>query len=131
MSNLNELAERVERATGPDRELDGDVCLAFGWTLQKMKGDQRPYYRRPGVTQYYNRTEPPAYTSSLDAAMQLVPEGCDAHDLLVEAAATAWNDNCDFGVSAGETSALFVKALPRFVTAACLRAHHAMLEDKG
>lgn len=58
----------------------------------------------------------------LDAAMSLVPEGCDAHDLLVDAAATAWNQNVEFGRASGETSKLFVAALPRFVCAAALRA---------
>jgi len=72
---LLELAERVEKAGGPDRELDGAICLALGWTLQKMKGDSRPYYRKPGEAAYYMRSEPLAFTSSFDSAMTLVPEG--------------------------------------------------------
>lgn len=72
---LGELAERLEKASGPDQEIDGAICLALGWTLQKMKGDSRPYYRKPGVTLYYMRSEPPAYTTSIDAALTLVPEG--------------------------------------------------------
>lgn len=73
MTNLQELIERVERASGPDRELDGKIALSLGWTFEKMKGDARPYYRKPGVTRYYERSEPPAYTAALDAAMTLVP----------------------------------------------------------
>lgn len=71
MTNLLALAERVEKLTGPDREVDGAICLALGWTLQKMKGDRHPYYRRPGETDYYMRSTPPAYTASIDAARSL------------------------------------------------------------
>ncbi len=68
------IIERLEAASGPDRELDGAIALSFGWTFEKMKGDRRPYYRKPGNTEYYLRSEPPHYTSSIDAALSLVPE---------------------------------------------------------
>jgi hypothetical protein len=72
---MDELIERLEKATGPDRELDGAIALSLGWTFQKMKGDSKPYYRKPGETTYYMRSEVPAYTASIDAALTLVPEG--------------------------------------------------------
>jgi hypothetical protein len=83
MSQLLELAERCEQATRPDRELDGAIALALGWTfqkmkgdaLQKMKGDAQAYWREPGVTDFYMRSKLPAYTASIDAAMTLVPKG--------------------------------------------------------
>jgi hypothetical protein len=68
---MDELIERLEKATGPDRELDGAIALSLGWTFQKMKGDSKPYYRKPGETTYYMRSEVPAYTASIDAALTL------------------------------------------------------------
>lgn len=56
--DLLRLAERVEAAEGPDRELDREICLAL----------RSGRWISPGAV--------PAYTSSLDAAMTLVPEGC-------------------------------------------------------
>jgi hypothetical protein len=53
-----ELAERCENATGPDRRLDNDIRLATNNGC--AFGDDPPY------------------TASLDAAMTLVPEGCQA-----------------------------------------------------
>lgn len=83
---MKDLIERLEAATGPAHDLDGEIALALGWTYQKMKGDQRAYFRRPGETAYYNRSEPPRYTSSIDAALTLVPKG---HWWTIEADA-AW-----------------------------------------
>lgn len=71
-----EIIERLERATEPARTIDGQIATLLGWTLQKMKGDQRPYWRKPGVTDWYQRATdgPPAYTASIDAALTLAPE---------------------------------------------------------
>jgi hypothetical protein len=55
------LAERCEAATGPDRELDGDIFCALG--------------HAPFIEGAYCAYRSPAYTASLDAAMTLVPEG--------------------------------------------------------
>jgi hypothetical protein len=77
MSTLLELAERCEAATGPDREIDEAIVLtALGW--------KRADYKRGGSTirawdngEYRQERTPDFYTASLDAAMQLVPEGFD------------------------------------------------------
>ena len=90
---IKSLIERIEKSEGADRELDGAIALSLGWTLQKMKGDARPYYRKPGATQYYNRAEPPAYTASIDAAMTLVPE----HSLFT--VRTLWDDSKTAGLA--------------------------------
>jgi hypothetical protein len=68
------LAARCEAATGADREIDGAIALAFGWTLQKMRGDAKPYWRKPGETKFYTRelSGPPAYTSSIDDITALI-----------------------------------------------------------
>lgn len=72
-SQTTDLIERLEKLTGPDRDMDGEIAKLRGWTFQKMKGDSRPYWRQPGVTTYYMRESsgPPAYTASMDAALQL------------------------------------------------------------
>lgn len=82
---LNELADRLEAATGPDRELDKEMHKLFcevpelapknhsyGWREEKtywwcdIGEDQRT--PRKTIT-------PKRYTSSIDAAMTLVPDG--------------------------------------------------------
>jgi hypothetical protein len=63
MTDLVELAERVEKATGPDRELDMAICLALD-TGRRVTGDGR-------------WLGPDEFTESLDAARELVPEGLE------------------------------------------------------
>jgi hypothetical protein len=61
---MRELAERCEKATGPDRDLDAEIDKAIhpdDWT--------------DGLWFDPSRHDLPAYTASLDAAMSLVPEG--------------------------------------------------------
>ena len=77
MSALLDLAKRCEEATGPDRELDGQIwiaCLADaasrkayidGLAVSQSEADWRLDYMMGGFCP----------TSSLDAAMTLVPEG--------------------------------------------------------
>ena len=57
MTDLNALADRVEQLEGPCRETDAEIALT----------EIMPNWRRRGFA--------PHYTASLDAAMQLVPEG--------------------------------------------------------
>ena len=82
MSDLIELAARCEAATGPDRELDAEIASQLSgheaylvtigpdhrreeWVfISTDAGDASPTSRPV-----------PRYTSSLDAAMTLVPEG--------------------------------------------------------
>ena len=65
-----DLIAKLEAAEGPSRELDAEIAAGEGWTRfseywLSPSGRQRQYH-------------PPAYTSSLDAALTLVPEGGDA-----------------------------------------------------
>lgn len=74
---LEALLARVEAATGPDQELDGDLAVALeGWTLRKFEGDKRPYWRdakHSNQENYFARKDgPPRYTASIDAAVALV-----------------------------------------------------------
>jgi hypothetical protein len=91
MSALLQLAERCEKAVGPDRELDAVILAtidgytaieerAGGWIVAVGKGvmERSLGFIDPGehsrnFTLQHHDT--PALTASLDAAMQLVPEG--------------------------------------------------------
>jgi len=63
--DLMRLAERCEAATGPDRELDCDIGVAFGLFERDLM--------RPGMVIKDGRSGMgwPAFTASLDAAMTL------------------------------------------------------------
>ena len=74
MSDLLALADRVEALTGPCRETDAQIALAFNL-----------YDRPEDLGCFVDLAEavvggggqtwaPPAYTASIDAAMALVPE---------------------------------------------------------
>lgn len=78
---LEELAERIEKLDGPDREVDAEIAVS----VLGMERDgpmffgkdedfvlERDYYSLEG-----SHRELPAFTASLDAAMTLVPEGWD------------------------------------------------------
>jgi hypothetical protein len=77
MNDLLSLAERCEKAMGPDRELDGAIHFAV------VLCEPCP----ENVTHLVECTEMfedeanavARYTASLDAAMQLVPEGWTYH----------------------------------------------------
>lgn len=80
MNTLTELAERVERLTGPCRETDGLIFKALEqrdgdvWTTF---GDDNVWHRRdPKDRVAYD--PPPDYTRSLDAAMTLARSNREA-----------------------------------------------------
>jgi hypothetical protein len=82
MSTLLELADRCEKATGPDRELDCEIVVAVGggeivWKQANYTMEAYPAHRVPSANHLGGfANEPvPAFSASLDAAMQLVPEG--------------------------------------------------------
>lgn len=71
---LSELIAALERADGPSRELDSAICAEMGlenWTAaewaEAVSGVGREHWSIPGSL---------PYTSSIDAALTLVPEGC-------------------------------------------------------
>jgi hypothetical protein len=87
--NLNALADRVEAASGPDRELDALIAIQVAWRWEGWaEGDiaVEESARKFGVEYVVDRVANshksiwkllPRYTASLDAAMTLVPEGWD------------------------------------------------------
>jgi hypothetical protein len=79
MNEMNELILRLQKATGPDRELDTDISIAFwsrasemwnGMTLAQAK--QRFPTDIRGMSILWNY---PYYTDSIDAALTLRPNG--------------------------------------------------------
>jgi hypothetical protein len=67
MSDLSSLIARVEAAAGPDREIDAEIDLAI-FPDRRIVGDHvidRMGFGKPV----------PHYTSSIDAALTLLPEG--------------------------------------------------------
>lgn len=71
-----ELIERLERATGPDRELANDVLFACGWSAHEIgMGDVRStVWTSPDGHDHLDGDHPDP-TRSLDAALTLVPGG--------------------------------------------------------
>lgn len=67
---MRDLIERLEALTEPSREIDDEIAAAFAWTLVD---DIECLWRGPvGQVQ-----QTPCYTGSLDAALTLLPEGCE------------------------------------------------------
>ena len=79
-SSLSDLIARLEKATGPDRQLDCEIAEALGHSIvwkqanYTMEAFPAILWRKPHP--YAGMKEPcPKWTSSIDAAMTLVPEG--------------------------------------------------------
>lgn len=70
---MKDLIERLQTATGPDRELDAEIGTLVGFVPKEKK-----HYRRGRYPLQLLRVEKlwPAYTASIDAAITLVPEHC-------------------------------------------------------
>ena len=76
-----ELIERLERATGPDRELDAHVHVMLGpsgfeaeWQYTTFKESIASWVLRGEIVTACSNYEIPAYTGSIDASLTLVPE---------------------------------------------------------
>lgn len=83
---LLELAERVEAAMGPDRELDFYIWAALNGVTEIT--DPAEGRDANGEWHLYGFVDP--YTASLDAAMTLVPEGQEFGCGSKDATGTAW-----------------------------------------
>lgn len=70
MTDLNSLADRLEKATGPDRELDGDIAAAFG----QLHGPGGGFCNDENGDYWSTEQLANPFTASLDAAMTLIPE---------------------------------------------------------
>lgn len=79
MGELLALAERCEKATGPDRELDYDITEAINpWlaahSYTRVSGDNGWYSATPCIPGGEKVGPASAYTDSLDAAESLLPD---------------------------------------------------------
>ena len=85
MPDLKSLIAELEAAKEGSRELDEKIALSSGWTVREDSyGDnitepletwevwEHPDFSLPEGNYYQ---DPPPYTTSLDAALTLVPEG--------------------------------------------------------
>lgn len=79
MSELLALAERCEKAAGPDRELGFEILLACGWRKTCVGNFYGPlYYWNDGAGCSYPEDRLSCPTKSVDAALSLVPSSLSA-----------------------------------------------------
>lgn len=130
---MDALAERVEKLTGPDREIDAliyesVVGLRQYESIDRDSGNLRLRYYPGSPGPEYGRL--PRYTASLDAAMALVPEGhlwrC-GYSRHVPHSAEVVDYASHKGTFIGESD--FNRALA--LTAACLRAQASIIREAG
>lgn len=81
------LADRCEKASGPDRVLDAEIARSCGWVAldkhQWWSAEHVADCRQRKVSKWQYATQSlPTFTASIDAALSLVPEG--------------WKWSCDF-----------------------------------
>lgn len=128
MSKLLELAERCERATGPDREMDAAIATALGFAPAGAElRDGSLSWKKPAQTErgfnywkwYVHRAA--TYTASLDAAMTLVPEG---HNWAVESDSDGVGAWC-YDKNAHNTGPQIAATPALALTVAALRARAA------
>lgn len=76
MTDLSELIERVKAATGPDRELDGDIAHAMSivpdWCAAHRDANQRHVWTDGDRPLHAEQWIAPDVTASIDAALALV-----------------------------------------------------------
>lgn len=83
MTDLLALADRVEKLTGPDRDLEAEIWLACtpGATRNKWSYVHKATGRECTVDETRDATDRliivPEYTTSIDAALTLLPEGLE------------------------------------------------------
>lgn len=82
--SVDGLIARLEAATEGDRELDADIAAAvlpgeIVWKQTRFTGDMLPVRRFPTAASLSGWASEPVehYTTSIDAALTLVPEGMD------------------------------------------------------
>lgn len=125
MDSLLQLAERVERAEGPDPALGREVLLACGWRKTQVGRFMGPLYQWSSPDgrisfdddDFQRRRHDP--TASLDAAMKLA--SANPNDILREAMA-ALSKRFDLHMRRWPEGENYAEWLARFVTAAALRA---------
>lgn len=119
-ATLLELAGRVEKTSGPDTLLDCEIRAAVeGW--KNVGGGYREW--PDGRRERYNYGFAKPYSSSLDAAMTLVPDGAGVSlNRYWLREGERWSANLSWGVSGEHATAQDTLISASALTAACLRA---------
>jgi hypothetical protein len=139
VTDLLELAARVEAADGPSQDLNLAIWRAVNpngyaiWEGQQrgLLNKQWDEERRQVTLKARARVEAKPFTTSLDAAMQLVPEGCH-YTIEPDAAWVRWLDHVEI-TGVRESQAVLLrrdgKCTALALCAAALRARAA--DGKG
>ena len=78
MSKYTDIIERLEKANGPNPQLDYEIAFFEGWTRYTDEDDPvfvgkvSTWWAEPDETDWSTSAHPPFYTASLDAAVALV-----------------------------------------------------------
>lgn len=138
---LMALAERAEKATGPDRELDWLIAEAVGEVPAhsiRTIGFDYDWYRKPDEWMLWRAKDsegrsvetwtPKKRTASIDAATTLVPEG-----LKFEVTTTGYKPGATVcgNILTGVHEVSYAATPASALTAAALRAHAATSEGSA
>lgn len=134
-AKLRELADKVEKLSGPDRETDCLIHNALWGT--RMWADTHGFecHDTNGHGGMW-RANPPRYTASLDAAMTLVPEGWWLEALSDQISAgpdsmTILGCMAELGCYGRLGKQRVAETRPLAVASAALRARAALAEREG
>jgi hypothetical protein len=117
MTNLLELADRVESGEGADRELELQI-----WRIFDPRASETEVPGRAPLPWLY------CYTASLDAALKLVPEGCWAEGSLGRHDSTRSSIEIHAPMTYNPIGRAEASTPARALTAACLRARAEMVK---
>lgn len=116
-AKLEALLERVEKATGPDRELDAMAFQGFDPHFPEGAMQMHAGFIDPAnfATGPYTSVKAPAYTASIDAALALVERVLPEHDWILQHTNGGLTIACQLGPNKdrlgwGETPALAILA---------------------
>jgi len=70
---MSDLIERLEKATGPDRELDAEICRAVGHSVETDRHFAEPLYATSSARGAWFKV--PRYTGDISDAATLLKEG--------------------------------------------------------
>jgi hypothetical protein len=126
MTNILELADRVESGEGADRLLDGEIAKALAperdWHLFTDTWGARC------LDDTASFDMPPHLTASLDAALALVSEGCWAEGSLGRHDSTRSSIEIHAPMTYDPIGRAEASTPARALTAACLRARAEMVK---
>lgn len=120
-----ELIAMLEAATGPDERLDFEILLACGWQHEWcVSTGETTGMNDPAGVEYYLE-DLPKVTSSIDAALTLVPESCD-WTLEKDFAVVRWLSVDDVDEAKAGFNGRSGTCTPLAICIAALKARHAL-----